>query len=198
MIRVRFAGPLLIMALAVATTTATPASASRYEKVCGTYGTGTVKAHNTSCREARRLIQKFWKKSQSQGSPLTIDGFACKARFHHGKYEVTCNKDGGKKLVRWRGDNIGRVAAARKSRLCGTVNIPSSKKDARYYAHNVRCKKARRVAKWFVGTGPKVKGWVCAVSLGRCYEGSFDSRKYVRFPFHVAHPDQPIYWRGQQ
>jgi len=92
-----------------------------------------------------------------------------------------------------RHDNGGRVAAARATKLCGTVNIPNRKKDARYYAHNVRCKKARRVAKWFVGTGPKVRGWVCAVSLGRCYEGSFESRRYVRFPYHVVHPGQPIY-----
>lgn len=157
------------------------------------HGQGT---QNTSCREARRLIRKFWNKSQSQGSPLTIDGFACEGSFRQGKYEVTCNRNGGRKLVRWRGDNIGRIAAARKSRLCGTVNVPNRKKDARYYAHHVRCKKARRVAKWFVGTEPKVKGWICAVSLGRCYEGSFDSRKYVRFPYHVAHPGQSIHWRG--
>lgn len=103
MTRVRVAGALTIALLALAAMTASTASASRYEKECGGYWSGTVKAHNTSCREARHLVKRFLVKAQVEGSPLTIDGFACKGRFHHDKYEVVCNKDGGKKLVRWRG-----------------------------------------------------------------------------------------------
>lgn len=82
-------------------------------------------------------------------------------------------------------------ATPRGSNYCGTLDVPDTQKDARVYAHNVRCKKARRVGKYFLGTGPKVRGWTCSASLGRCYEGDFDSRTYVRFNFHTTHPGQP-------
>ncbi len=77
---------------------------SRYEKTCGHWGlSGRIKAHNITCRKAEHLIHRFFVKSQYQGSPVRIDGFACKGRFTKGKMEVTCNKDGGKKLARYRG-----------------------------------------------------------------------------------------------
>ena len=113
--RIRVFGAITLAVAAVAMTATVAEAGHRYEKVCGTFGTGgKVRAHNTSCREAEHLVRKFWRKSQSHGSPLTIDGFACKGRFHHGKYEVTCNKGGGKKLVRWRG-GMGRALAQGKA-----------------------------------------------------------------------------------
>jgi hypothetical protein len=184
--RIRVLTVLGVVAAMVALSGSTAAGGSRYEKVCGKWGmSGKIKAHNITCHKAEHLIHRFFVKAQSQGSPVRIDGFACKARFHHGKTEVTCNKDGGKKLARYRGVFSRQVpaevaTAPRKSRDCGTINVPNDPRDARVLAHKVRCKRARRVAKYFVGNGPKPKGWICSASIGRCYKGDFDSNRYIK------------------
>ena len=172
----------LIATVAVSTgLLAATASASQY-KECGTFGTaGVVKAHNTSCREAQKVMPAVLGQVPGPGSPLTVDGFACKGRFHHGRFEVTCNKAGGKKLVRWRGQ-MGRRAPERvtTARLtdCGTINVPDEPRDARVLAHKVRCKAARRAGKYFVANGPKPGGH-CSASIGRCYNGGFDSNRWI-------------------
>jgi len=55
---------------------------------------------------------------------------------------------------------------------CGEINVPDNSRDGKVYANNVRCPKARRIGKYSVGNGPKVKGWNCSASLGRCYQGN--------------------------
>lgn len=71
-------------------------------------------------------------------------------------------------------------SAARNATNCGTINIRNDPRDAQVLAHNVRCKQARRVARYAVGDGPQPKGWICSASLGRCAKGDFSSKRWVK------------------
>ncbi len=71
---------------------------------------------------------------------------------------------------------VGLVGPASSSatggQYCGEINVPDNAGDGKVYASKVRCRKARRIGKYSVGNGPKVKGWNCSASLGRCYQGN--------------------------
>jgi hypothetical protein len=131
---------------------ATSAHANRFDKDCGVYGlSGHVKSKNVGCTEARRIVKKFFVKAQAQGPEVKISGFACRGDIvSGGRMRVSCNKDGGRELVHYKG-TISRVIArpdlSRRSdfKKCrGTVT--TSRGTARNIrVSNMSCKKGKRI-----------------------------------------------------
>ena len=127
----------------------------------------SISARAMSCKRARQWTERYIRRH------VEPKGWKCSS----GGCE---DRNSNAAFIWFRPFDRESVLALRKSRDCGTINVPNDPRDAQVLAHNVRCKQARRAAKYAVGSGPKPKGWICSASLGRCYKGGFDSNRYIK------------------
>lgn len=70
---------------------------------------------------------------------------------------------------------------------CGSIDVPGDTRDAVILAHQVGCKVARKVGRYWVGSGPKQPGWACWSD--RCYKGDRGSSQWIKSRWAKARRD---------